>query len=627
MARRAFSYARFSTSEQEDGRSLRRQEEAAKSYCARHGLRLDERTFTDLGVSAYGGANATHGELGVFLEMLNDERIPAGSVLVVENLDRLTRMPDPQQASTLITSIVNAGVDVVTTSPETAYTRANIYKMETWIPLQVQLAVAAEHSRKLSERVHDAWADKRATAGTRKLTKHGPAWLTLTDDRAGWVVIEAKASRVRRAFDLAVEGLGVSRIAGVLNAEYPAGLSGREWQPSYISNLLRSRSVLGEYQPHVGTCAKKGKKKTRRPEGDPIKGYFPAIVEEALFYRVQAALDGRKKGGGRTTGTPNLFNGLLYDAADGRRMVMNSSNGKKVLVSSGAVKRVPGVPFKNLPYDLFERAVLSRLRELTPKDVLDRPGAAEDAVSVLSGHLALVKQKIAQATRRAAEAEDPDVFLDLLEALGAQKKDLTARLEEATAEAACREGDNLGEFVSLIDLLAEAPAEERDGLRARTRVALRRVVMGIWIVVAHHASSRLTYIQVFFRGGRSREYLLYDRRGRKCHPARWSVASWAGGWGTSDVGHSLKDQDTARMVQMFLSPPKPALTAQAAESAEVDQENLPDITDLIRVMEGAATPEGGKPDPAVIGPIIAEVLFPALVTGRKFRNLGTPPVE
>ena len=62
---KAYSYSRFSTPEQADGDSLRRQTEAARDYAARHNLALDEElTFHDPGMSAYHGLNAEAGALG-----------------------------------------------------------------------------------------------------------------------------------------------------------------------------------------------------------------------------------------------------------------------------------------------------------------------------------------------------------------------------------------------------------------------------------------------------------------------------------------------------------------------------------------------------------------------------------
>jgi DNA invertase Pin-like site-specific DNA recombinase len=152
-----------------DGRSLKRQEEAAKAYCERHGLTLDERTFTDLGVSGYHGADAKGGQLGSFLAMVKEGRIPKKSVLIVENIDRLSRLP-PHEANEIVTAIVKAGVDIATTSPEHLYTANNIHQFDVWLPLQMAQCLAAEESRKKSDRCTDAWAALRASVGEMRLT-------------------------------------------------------------------------------------------------------------------------------------------------------------------------------------------------------------------------------------------------------------------------------------------------------------------------------------------------------------------------------------------------------------------------------------------------------------------------
>jgi DNA invertase Pin-like site-specific DNA recombinase len=530
--RRAFSYARFSTAGQLDGRSLKRQEEAAKAYADRHGLVLDDRTFMDLGVSGYHGANATVGELGVFLDMVREGRIPKGSVLIVENIDRLSRLP-PHEANNIIMALVKAGVEVVTTSPEQVYNAKNIHQVGTWIPLQVAQALASEESRKKGERCSDAYAAKRAALPQgHKMTKKGPAWLQLSPDRKGWIVIEEKAALVRKMFQLAIEGYGVPRIAGLLDQEYPEGLTGKGWQPGYICRLLRSRSVVGEYLPHVGTAAKKGRKATRKPAGDPIKGYFPAIVTEADFYRVQAAVDGRRSGGGRATGTPNLFNGLLYDAADGKRMICNATHGRKVLVSSGAIRKQAGSAFRSIYYGVFERAILSRLRELTPADVMSKPGAAADREAAVTGRLVVVNRKRQEIKARADQEDDVTDFLDLLASLDRQRKALIKELEQIQAEKTAQGGDNVGELTSLIGLLDEAAPEDKPALRTRIKAGLRRVVNSIWVWVVRRNKIKVIRTCVFFNRAadgkfRFRNYLIVIRAGTNGRPGGWAVEDWS----------------------------------------------------------------------------------------------------
>src|SRR5215212_5173939 len=99
--RRAFSYARFSSAAQAEGFSLVRQVEAAKAYCARNNLVLDERTFHDEGVSGFHGSNATAGQLAEFIELVKGRSVPKGSVLIIENIDRLSRL-SPDEATNLI---------------------------------------------------------------------------------------------------------------------------------------------------------------------------------------------------------------------------------------------------------------------------------------------------------------------------------------------------------------------------------------------------------------------------------------------------------------------------------------------------------------------------------------------
>jgi DNA invertase Pin-like site-specific DNA recombinase len=508
--RKAYSYARFSTSEHSEGRSLARQLEAARRYCDRHDLTLEDRTFTDEGVSGYHGGNATHGQLADFLTLVSDGRIPRGSVLIIENVDRLSRLP-PDEATALFMSIVKAGVDIATISPEQRYTKTSIHQTGVWVPLQVALCLASEESRKKGERLADAWREKRDMAAERKLSKTCPFWLRLSADRSHFIVLEGKARMVRDIFAWSLEGLGVARICALLQERHPEGPTGRGWQPAGVREVLRNKAAIGEFQPHVGTCAKKGVKKTRRPQGEPIKGYFPAVVDEGDFYRVQLGMDGRRKGGGRMTGTPNLFNGYAYDAHDGHRMVLNANNRRKVLVSGGAARKLPGCEYRAVPYLEFEGVILERLTELKASDVAGPRNGAQAELQAASDRLTAINHKIGQTQQRAAGADDPTVYLDLLDELARQRKQAVAALEAAKAKAATEAGDTLGECQSVIRLLRDAAPSERDELRRKVRAAMGRLIESVYVLPVRR--SRLVLLaaaQVWFREGegRHRDYLM-----------------------------------------------------------------------------------------------------------------------
>ncbi len=123
---KAYSYLRFSTPEQQKGDSFRRQSSMATSYAARNGLDLDTSlTFHDLGVSAFKGLNAETGRLADFLEAVQTGLVPQGSFLLVEALDRLSRLV-PRKALRVLTDIVDAGVAVVTLNDEKVYTEEGL---------------------------------------------------------------------------------------------------------------------------------------------------------------------------------------------------------------------------------------------------------------------------------------------------------------------------------------------------------------------------------------------------------------------------------------------------------------------------------------------------------------------
>src|SRR5262245_26239725 len=109
----AFSYLRFSTPQQSTGDSIRRQTEATTAWCQRNGITLDESLqLRDEGASAFRGRhrsadNADTYALAGFLANVKSGRVPEGSYLVLENLDRLTR-EDIVPAVNLFTSLLLA---------------------------------------------------------------------------------------------------------------------------------------------------------------------------------------------------------------------------------------------------------------------------------------------------------------------------------------------------------------------------------------------------------------------------------------------------------------------------------------------------------------------------------------
>jgi hypothetical protein len=90
--------------------------------------------------------------------------------------------------------------------------------------------------------------------------------------------------------------------------------------------------------------------------------------------------------------------------------------------------------------------------------------------------------------------------------LEARKAELDTKLLDARAKAACPAGQALREYGSLLDALAKAP-DPRDA-RVRLGAALRRLVDFISFLVLRRGAGKLAAVQVYFRGGARREYLI-----------------------------------------------------------------------------------------------------------------------
>ena len=164
---RAYSYVRMSTDEQLKGDSLRRQMETSAAYAAEHGLELvDESRLQDIGVSAFKGANVADGALGRFLAAVKANKVPRGSFLLVESLDRLSRQA-PFKSFAIFSEIIGAGINIVTLTDNRVYNSAP--DLGDLVSSLVVMSRAHEESQTKSLRGREAWANKRKRALTPAL--------------------------------------------------------------------------------------------------------------------------------------------------------------------------------------------------------------------------------------------------------------------------------------------------------------------------------------------------------------------------------------------------------------------------------------------------------------------------
>ncbi|MFS8054009.1 recombinase family protein [Rhizobium sp. BR 317] len=289
---KAFSYIRFSTPEQAKGDSLRRQLDNARKFAESHNLILDD-SLRDEGVSAFRGRNRNNGSLGAFLKKVEDGTVPSGSYLIVENLDRLSRQ-EVHVALRLFLMLIEHGIVLATLSDGKIYSGTTIATNPTDLIVSIALMMRShDESATKSMRLKEIWEKKRsrASASGTAMTKVCPGWLEKTGN--SYVAIKGRDLVVRRIFDLAIEGVGTRSIAKQLNSSREPTWSVKKgkksiWYDSYIKKILENPAVYGEYTPRSKRAG--GSDATA---GEPIQGYFPAVVDRETFFRAKAALTTR----------------------------------------------------------------------------------------------------------------------------------------------------------------------------------------------------------------------------------------------------------------------------------------------------------------------------------------------
>ncbi|PJG48593.1 hypothetical protein CAF53_10370 [Sphingobium sp. LB126] len=290
---RVYSYTRFSTPEQAQGDSYRRQTDAAARWAKSKGLTLDDRlSFADEGVSAFRGGNAgTDKGLGRFIAACKSGLVPDGSYLIVESLDRLSRM-DPHEAQYQLLEIVRSGVAVVTLGDGQEYSTERLQREPFALMIALMVAMRAnEESKTKARRVSAAWAEKRRKITARetdKLTERAPGWLRWSSE--GWSIVSERGEVVRRVFAMTLQGVGEHKIAQALNIEgVPVFGRGKMWHRSAIAKLLRNPSVIGTLIP--GRIEYIEGKRTRVLE-QPVVNAYPAVISQDDWLTVRAMKDG-----------------------------------------------------------------------------------------------------------------------------------------------------------------------------------------------------------------------------------------------------------------------------------------------------------------------------------------------
>ncbi|RYH00243.1 MAG: hypothetical protein EON58_01020, partial [Alphaproteobacteria bacterium] len=404
----------------------------------------------------------------------------------VESLDRISR-ETVMDAATRLFALVRAGIIVVTLSDGQEYSEERL--RTDWTPLMFSLIVMArahEESRIKSERVGEAWRQKKVVARREKkpLTPRCPEWLEVRDGK--FVKRAERVALVQRVFTETIDGFGRREIARRLNSEgVPTFRSGKGWHTSSIAKIIESRAVLGEYQPHTGTH----RNRNRRPDGDPILDYYPPIIESGTFWQARGAIQGRRQNAAGRTGMsgPHLFQGLARCAHCSSPMhILNKGKppkGSIYLACSDNIRKVGCENDRRWRVDAMEPLLIAAI------DMMDQSAFNNEnqEVGQLRAKAEAIKTQIADFEQRQrsliplVEIGDDTATsrsVDLARSIRRLKKDLSAINDEmAIASERPNVADAIASAASISARLdISADIQERRELRTRLRSIVRGIV-------------------------------------------------------------------------------------------------------------------------------------------------------
>ncbi|HDS1740212.1 recombinase family protein [Pseudomonas putida] len=272
----AVPYSRFSSGRQSYGSSLHRQEALIANWLAHHPeYTLYERKYEDLGVSGSSGKHIDAGELGELLAAIEDGQLPTGTAVLVEAMDRFSRL-EPMDTLNHLRTIVKAGIEFVTLDDWQRYDAKSL-KGNGLLYLALKAQTAHEFAVRLSEFAVGSYKRRAEKAKLNEpIKRRNPFWLT----SEGKLKDDGSSGAIKQVFQAFANGVPLRALA----IQYSQYFANRQ----SLKHALRNPAAIGYWQRTTTIEVDGGQK---RVPGELIKGVFDPAVTEELFYQVQRMLD------------------------------------------------------------------------------------------------------------------------------------------------------------------------------------------------------------------------------------------------------------------------------------------------------------------------------------------------
>ena len=491
----AFSYIRFSSKKQEHGHSLVRQLKMTREYCKAVGLTLDEsKSFRDLGVSAWKGKNMERG-FGELIAACDSGLIPPGSALVVEALDRISRMRPRKVANLFSRLLDDYGLEVhLTGINKVVYPDSPTAADEAMDLLLIAMLAsrASDEQETKSERLKAAFADKRERVARGEAlmetnSNKMPWWVEVVGVGKGKkpriVATPERAKIVQLIYKWTSEGMTAPVIARKLHEEgVPTWRpKTKHWTSERVRDLINTRAPEGFLEETPKT----------RETGltFSIPNYYPKLVSESLAAKARLAMKANRRYGrghevkGKNERPINIMRGLIR--YNGRWCRYSSHANGKDGDFNGYYSCYDELTSKNLvtiSSMLFEPTLLAGLVELSPGDLAPEEKQADPATLALvrcKAQLADVEKKIRNLTDDWEAGLKSPSLAKRLQEREKEQADLNAKIADLNVRVQSVASASIGK-TELKELKSLLEADLRDNVvRERFASVLKRLVLRV----------------------------------------------------------------------------------------------------------------------------------------------------
>lgn len=476
---RIYSYSRISTVKQLAGTGLAQQQEQSvlAELSAKYGLPVSEEVFSDVGKSAYHGKHL-EGQLGRILALISDGSICAGSILVIYNIDRLSR-EQVNKAMQLLLTIINQGVKVYTISDDKMYCADDSNLMADLILSLVYMSRANDESKTKSKRTkghalrmiqdHQDGIRCPDTGYAFAIKSVAAKHIWYIDTSSGvvkpheyyWPIARLVAEKL-------IEGHSVQQIKALLDGKYKTPSGKDNWPVSTITRFHKREALTGN------------KGLTINDVDYVLKDYYPRLINDGELAQLKA-IRKTKSTYHPPTGVINLVTGMntarCVCGGPLGAQVRGSNNDVAVFCSHSRKKQNDCTGF-SVKAEYIENALLRLVADGINEADVTSSDTAKSEIAVLTMEIESKQTNLDKMAELALSGSLPEILMAKMITVESEIDALRINLEQLTDAIPAKTDTLINEWQDIIPVLPPlSDTEARTKLKNLVKRSVSKILV------------------------------------------------------------------------------------------------------------------------------------------------------